>query len=112
MRYGGRYRLIAGSRGKPSMNVSDCDDSSKTQDEDKPPSGLLSLATLTVDPPHRNGRHLSCNGSHGQQPQAIPLSVIPLHHLTPQALTPVVRRPRGNPRTRSFRKAFFPEVGD
>ena len=94
--------------------------------DEEPPGSLVQLATLSPAPRTRkagkNGRRSgrasdlarfsgTANGDFGADgPPASTIS--PVNRLLEYDVTPRVRRSSGNPRTRQFRKAFYPQVTD
>jgi lysine 2,3-aminomutase len=81
------------------MKHPECEETTTPQDDDKPPSSRHSLAVLDPDRAPAAGCH------HGPGPS--PEGYDP--YLT-STLVPAPSRPRTTPRTRAFRRAFFPDV--
>src|SRR5262249_29946998 len=85
------------------MNELACDESISFRDDDRPPSTTLSLAVLSPRPAGCGSTHEPVSGA----PPSVPPSP---GHLPPRpAAAP---RARTTPRTRTFRKACFPDVAD
>ena len=108
------------------MNGCNSDECGPLVADDEPPGSLVQLATLspatrsrkTGRNGRRNGRpsdHARFSGSadmgfHGNGSSSATLS--PVNRLVEFDVVPRVRRSSGNPRTRLFRKTFYPEITD
>lgn len=95
--------------------------------DDEPPGSVVQLATLTPatrtrkasKAGSRSGRQLALAGftsspvvGYDSNSGNSSPTLTPVNRLLPYDLAPRTRRSSGNPRTRSFRKAYFPEATD
>jgi lysine 2,3-aminomutase len=108
------------------MNGCNSDECGSLVADDEPPGSLVQLATRSPatrtrqagNPGRRTGRASdlarfsgSANGGFGEN--GTPASTIsPVNRLLEYDAAARVRRPSGNPRTRQFRKTFYPQVTD
>jgi len=117
-------RSLLHTRGILRMNEMACEEATTAGEDDKPPSSpsRIALPTLSREPgivplSHEcqeaqsqsptNGHSLKYHNGHP------PLTVHSASRYLSEERTPAApRKIRGNPRTRAFRKAFFPEVSD
>jgi lysine 2,3-aminomutase len=108
------------------MNGCNTDECGPLVADDEPPGSFVSVATLlaaagtrpTVKKPRRRGRSSNLTQYAASADVSFPgtssasARISPVNRLVQFDVVPRVRRPSGNPRTRLFRKTFYPLVTD